>query len=46
MEDLRKLGMGFRDKRVYTTTKMLLNGQASIASLEKLEKQMTSEKNY
>lgn len=38
VEDLRKLGMGFRDKRVYTTTKMLLNGQASIASLEKLEK--------
>lgn len=37
VEDLRKLGLGFRDKRVYTTTKMILKGDLDINYLEKLE---------
>lgn len=30
IEDLRKLGLGFRDKRVYETTKMILNGEVKL----------------
>lgn len=35
IEDLRGMGLGFRDKRVYTTTKMI---RENVVSLEKLEK--------
>lgn len=34
VEDLRGLGLGFRDKRVYDTTKIILNGEISIEELE------------
>lgn len=37
VEDLRKLGLGFRDKRVYTTTKMILNGDFNINNLLELQ---------
>lgn len=35
IEDLRSMGLGFRDKRVYTTTKMI---RENVVSLEELEK--------
>ena len=34
VEDLRKLGMGFRDKRVYETTKMVLKNKINLYELE------------
>ena len=34
VEELRGLGMGFRDKRVYDTTKIFANGQMNIEELE------------
>lgn len=34
VEDLRKLGLGFRDKRVYNTTKMILNNEFNIDVLK------------
>lgn len=34
IEDLRKLGLGFRDKRVYDTTKMVLNGDIDLEELK------------
>lgn len=37
VEDLRKLGLGFRDKRVYDTTKMVLNGDIKLEELEREE---------
>ena len=30
VEDFRRLGLGFRDKRVFTTTKMILKGEFNI----------------
>lgn len=33
VEDLRKLGLGFRDVRVYETTKMILNKQVDLQQL-------------
>jgi len=33
VEDLRGLGLGFRDKRVHTTTKMILKNEFNIAEL-------------
>ncbi len=35
VEDLRKLGLGFRDKRVYDTTKMVKENKINIFELEK-----------
>lgn len=35
IEDLRKLGLGFRDKRVYETTQILLSGQIDLENLNK-----------
>ena len=35
IEDLRKLGLGFRDKRIYETTKMVLEGKIDLRKLEK-----------
>jgi len=35
IEDLRKLGLGFRDKRVYETAKMVLNGEIDLDELRK-----------
>lgn len=37
VEDLRKLGLGFRDKRIFETTKMFLEGQIKLEELEKEE---------
>ena len=34
VEDLRKLGLGFRDKRVYETTKMVLNKEINLEELK------------
>ena len=34
-EDLRALGLGFRDKRIYETTKMFLNKEITLEELEK-----------
>lgn len=41
VEDLRNLGLGFRDKRVYNTTKMILERKFD---LEKVKKLVDSEK--
>ena len=35
VEDLRKLGLGFRDKRVYETTRIILNKQVDLNELAK-----------
>ncbi len=35
VEDLRKLGLGFRDKRVYDTTKIILTKQVDLKQLQK-----------
>ena len=34
VEDLRKLGLGFRDRRVYETTKLILTKQVNLEELE------------
>lgn len=34
VEDLRRLGLGFRDVRVYETTRMVKTGEISLASLQ------------
>ena len=36
VQDLRGLGLGFRDKRVYETTRMILNGEVSLQGLENI----------
>ena len=36
VQDLRALGLGFRDKRVYETTKMILNGEVKLQDLENI----------
>ncbi|MCL2859874.1 MAG: 8-oxoguanine DNA glycosylase [Oscillospiraceae bacterium] len=36
IEDLRSLGLGFRDKRVYDTTKMILNKEIDIELLKNI----------
>ena len=35
IEDLRKLGLGFRDKRIYETTRMFLDKKITLEELEK-----------
>lgn len=35
VEELRKLGLGFRDKRVYETTQIILNKQVDLEKLQK-----------
>ena len=37
VEDLRALGLGFRDKRVYTTTKMIRENEVSLEKLKQSE---------
>lgn len=37
VEDLRRLGLGFRDKRVYDTTQMVLNRYIKLEELEREE---------
>ena len=37
VQDLRNLGLGFRDKRVYETTRMILNEEVNLDELEKLD---------
>ena len=36
IEDLRALGLGFRDKRVYNTTQMILNKQVDLEQIENM----------
>lgn len=36
VEDLRALGLGFRDKRVYETTKLILNKQIELEKLQNI----------
>lgn len=36
VEDLRKLGLGFRDKRIYETTKLIASGEVDLKKLYKL----------
>ena len=43
MQDLRNLGLGFRDKRVYETTKIIVNKQLDLEKL-KQEKQINKVK--
>lgn len=37
VEDLRELGLGFRDKRVYETTKMILNKEIDLNKLKEIK---------
>lgn len=37
VEDLRKLGLGFRDKRVYETTRKIINKEVILENLEKIK---------
>lgn len=37
IDDLRKLGLGFRDKRIYETSKLFLDGRYSVKEIESLE---------
>lgn len=37
VEDLRELGLGFRDKRIYNTTKIILEKQIDLEELEKIK---------
>ena len=37
VQDLRDLGLGFRDKRIYNTTKMILNKEFNLDSFEKID---------
>ena len=44
IEDLRSLGMGFRDKRVYDTTRLVLENKIDLYNLENEETFMVREK--
>lgn len=37
VEDLRKLGLGFRDKRIYSITKMIVNKEIDLKEIENLK---------
>ena len=37
VEDLRKVGLGFRDKRVYETTRKIINKEIILENLEKIK---------
>lgn len=37
VQDLRDLGLGFRDKRIYNTTKMILEKQVDLEKIKKME---------
>ncbi len=37
VQDLRDLGVGFRDKRIYNTTKMILEKQVDLEKIKQLE---------
>jgi N-glycosylase/DNA lyase len=37
VQDLRNLGLGFRDKRIYNTTQMILNKQVDLNKIENLD---------
>ena len=37
IEDLRKLGLGFRDKYIYETTKRICNGDIDLDKLKEIE---------
>lgn len=44
VQDLRALGLGFRDQRVYETTKIIMSNQVSIEELQQLAKQKQTKK--
>lgn len=44
VQDLRKLGLGFRDQRVYDTTKLILNGEINLEELKTEETEKLREK--
>ena len=37
IEDLRQLGLGFRDKRVYETTKIIKNGEVNLNKIKQIK---------
>ena len=37
VEDLRELGLGFRDKRIYETTKLFADGKYNLEQIEKMK---------
>lgn len=37
VEDLRRLGLGFRDKRIYETTKLFADGRYNLQKIEKIK---------
>ena len=37
IQDLRDLGLGFRDKRIYNTTKMILSDEINLENLKKVD---------
>ena len=37
VEDLRELGLGFRDKRIYETTKLFADGKYNLEQIEKIK---------
>lgn len=37
IEDLRNLGLGFRDKRIFNTTKMIIENQVNLTKIEQME---------
>lgn len=37
VQDLRNLGLGFRDKRIYNTTKMILEKEVDLSKIENLD---------
>ena len=38
VEDLRNLGLGFRDKRIYNTTKMIIENEVNLNSIKSMKK--------
>ena len=37
VEDLRNLGLGFRDKRIYNTTKMIIDNEVNLNSIKSMD---------
>lgn len=37
VEDLRKLGLGFRDKRIYNTTKMIIENKINLEAIKNMD---------
>ena len=37
IQDLRKLGLGFRDKRIFNTTKMIISGKIDLDGIKNIQ---------